>query len=221
MAYYAAYEDAFLSINVAVPERRERVRAKVAALLTIRLQLRDATALTFYWARQAGKAGSISAARRVLRDFRRSIREAVKEQELAELRLVTNTGRPGTDGDGQQLDQREFQETKRALQWLATCQMGWYRNRGGRYRADMLDILGDFRNQGLPAQHSIELHVASDGQAWWAGRRTITGWCFAIGAAGPPPDQWEYDGAEPPSGFPGEHPDWGDDPFSWDACANW
>lgn len=63
--------------------------------------------------------------------------------------------------------------------------------------------------------------MAPDGQRWWAGRRTITGWYLAIGAAGPPPDQWEYDGEAPPGGFPGEHPDWGDRPFSFDACANW
>lgn len=92
----------------------------------------------------------------------------------------------GTDDDGRQLDQREFEETRRALRWLATCQMGWYRNRGGRYRQELLDILGDFTKQGLPAEHGIELHVAPDGQRWWAGRQTITGWYFAIGAAGPP-----------------------------------
>ena len=28
-----------------------------------------------------------------------------------------------------------------------------------------------------------------------------TGWCFAIGAAGPPPDRWEYDSPEPPGRF--------------------
>lgn len=82
-------------------------------------------------------------------------------------------------------------------------------------------MLGDFTNHGLPAEHGIELHVAPGGQRWWAGRRTITGWYFAVGAAGPPPDQWEYDGEAQPGGFPGLHPDWGDGPFSFGACANW
>jgi hypothetical protein len=31
----------------------------------------------------------------------------------------------------------------------------------------------------------------------------------------------EVDGETPPGGFTGEHPDWGDRPFSFDACANW
>ncbi len=221
MAFYGAYEAAFLRFNHAVEDRRGRIRAKLAALLTCRLHLRDVDALSFYWAKQAREATSLSDACQVLREFRQSRRETEEREEEARLRLVRNAGLLGTDDDGRQLDQREFEETKRALRWLATCQMGWYRNRGGRYREDLLDILGDFTNHGLPAEHDVELHVARDGQRWWAGRRTIPGWYFAIGAAGPPPDQWEYDGASPPRGFPGEHPDWGDRPFSFDACANW
>jgi hypothetical protein len=82
--------------------------------------------------------------------------------------------------------------------------MGWYRNRGGRYRADLLELLGDFTSQGLPEDHGITLHVAKNGKSWWAWRRTVTGWCFAIGAVGPPPDQWEFDGPEPPHGSLGK-----------------
>lgn len=221
MAFYGAYEGAFLRINHAVEDRRGRVRAKLAALLTCRLHLSDVDALSFYWARQAGERTSLSRARQVFREFRLSLRDAEQEQEGARLRLVRNAGLQGTDDDGRQLDQREFEETKRALRWLATCQMGWYRTRGGRYRAELLDIVGDFTNHGLPGEHGIELHVTPDGQRWWAGRRTVTGWYLAIGAAGPPPDKWEYDGEAPPGGFPGEHQDWGDRPFSLDACANW
>ena len=72
---------------------------------------------------------------------------------------------------------------------------------------------------GLPEEHGIHLNVSDDGQAWWAWRRTVTGWCFAIGANDAPPDQWLYDGADPPNGFPGEDPAWGD---RWGIDAkNW
>jgi hypothetical protein len=57
---------------------------------------------------------------------------------------------------------------------------------------------------------------AKKGRAWYAWRRTVTGWCFAIGAAGPPPDRWEYDGPEPPGGFPSKGRGWGDK-----ANRNW
>ncbi len=52
-------------------------------------------------------------------------------------------------------------------------------------------------------------------------RRTVGGWVFAIGAGGPPPDQWEYDGPEPPTGFPGEDPGWGTSPHRQEANVNW
>ena len=65
------------------------------------------------------------------------------------------------------------------------------------------------------------MRVHEAGQSWYAWRRTVTGWCFAIGAAGPPPEQWEYDGPEPPAGFPGEDPAWGSHAFSEEANRNW
>ena len=118
-------------------------------------------------------------------------------------------GIDGTDSEGRRLDQREFKETTKALRWLATCHMGHYRRRN-RYDPELLALLGDgFARHGLANEHGIGMKVSEDGQAWFAYRRTITGWCFAIGAAGPPPDQWEYDGQDPPRGFPGRDPMWG------------
>ena len=100
--------------------------------------------------------------------------------------------------------------------------MGWFRNRGGRYRADLLQILDDgLIRRGLPEESGITLRVSEDGQSWYAWRRTATGWCFAIGAADVPPDQWEYDGPEPPIGYPGEDQSWGSGPFSDDVNLNW
>ena len=117
-------------------------------------------------------------------------------------------------------DRREFEETKRALRWIATCQMGWGRRETG-YRADILDVVGDLSSHGLPGDGGVTVLVAPDGGSWYAWRRTPSGWVFAIGAAGSPPDQWEYDGVEPPSGFPGESPDWGSGPLDCESAPNW
>jgi hypothetical protein len=98
--------------------------------------------------------------------------------------------------------------------------MGWYHNQGHRYRPELLNIFEpDFARKGLPADHGIRLVVGKNGQSWYAWRRTITGWCFAIGAAKAPPDQWRYDGPEPPGGFPGRDPAWGVEPL--EGTANW
>jgi hypothetical protein len=157
-----------------------------------------------------------------VKDFRErekaKARAAIEKQE----NLQRHAGVDGEDEEGRRLDRREFKETTDALRWLGTCQMGWHRNRGGRYRTDMLERMSnDFSRQGLPEEHGITMRVRDDGQAWYAWRRTVTGWVFAVGAAGPPPDQWEYDGPEPQRGFPGEDPAWGDDPFDFGTSKNW
>jgi hypothetical protein len=136
-------------------------------------------------------------------------------------RLKKFAGVTGVDSDNRQLDRREFRETTEALRFVSLCMMGWYR-RGGRYRPDILTILeGSFERHGLKGPPEIHVHVSSDGQAWYAWRRTVTGWCFAIGAGGPPPNQWLYDGSEPPVGFPGVGPSWGTSRLSSEASPNW
>jgi len=145
---------------------------------------------------------------------------SVSQKGKAQDRLKRYVGLDGVGDDDRRLDQREFKETKDALQALATAQMGWYRNRGGLYRPELLEILKSrFERCGLTPNHGISLWVADDGQSWWAYRRTVTGWCFAVGAAAPPPDQWLYDGPQPLTGPPGEDTMWGE---RWGLDAkNW
>jgi hypothetical protein len=138
----------------------------------------------------------------ITRARKRQRAEAVEAARAAK-RLVDNAGLEGTDDDGHQLDQREFVETRGALRWLSTCQMGQYRNNGGSYRRDIVNIAEfTFTQDGLPEEHGVEACVSDDGQRWYGWRQTPSGWWLAIGAAGPPPDQWLYDGPEPPSSFP-------------------
>jgi hypothetical protein len=132
-------------------------------------------------------------------------RQRIEEEAAAERRLIDNAGVPGTDDSGRQLDQREHVETRDALRWLATCHMGHYRNGEQAYRTDLLPIVeSHFSRDGLPKDHGVEMYVAPDSQRWYATRQAVTGWWFAIGAAGPPPDQWLYDGPHPPQGLPTE-----------------
>lgn len=216
VSIWAGYHDAFIWINAETDNRVARLRAKLGLVLAFGLRVSQANAFRFYWAKQITEAKDVAAARDVGREFLLDQHRRADEKKEAADRLVRNAGVKGEDEDGQRLDQREFAETKKELQWLATMQMGRYRNKGGRYQPGLLDLL---RLDGLPENHGIHLHVAKDGQSWWAWRRTVTGWCFAIGATEGPPDQWLYDGPEPPSGFPGQDPAWGDR-FGVDA-KNW
>ena len=81
--------------------------------------------------------------------------------------------------------------------------MGHYRNSGGYQKESLAPVVENLSEKySLPNSNGIRMHVSSDGQRWYAERKTITGQWFAIGAAGPPSDQWLYDGPEPPSGYP-------------------
>ena len=220
---YVAYDAAFRRISWEATGRGSRWRSRLALLSVLHFRAGTVRGFTGYWyfTRKLREAQTFSAARNVVAEFLDELRRAEQAKIDEEERLRRYSGSQELDDDGRPLDRREFAATIRALQWLATCQMGWHRS-GGRYRHDLLKILGDdFTRQGLPRESGIKLHVAEDGQSWCAWRRTVTGWCFAIGAAGPPPDQWKYDGLAPPKGLPGEDSSWGDGPFSDQVNRNW
>lgn len=183
-------------------------------------RLRTLRLLSGLGAQRIARTTTFREAWRELGVLRNEARKRVTQEAASKRRLIENAGLVGRDHLGRQLDRREFEETDKALRWLATCQMGHYRNGNQKYRADLLPIVEPhFAHDGLPDPHGIELHVHRDRKSWYATRQTISGWWFAIGAAGPPPDQWLYDGQEPPQGFPSE-PEW--DRFGGGAASlNW
>ena len=222
LSSYVVYDAAFRGINWATADRRSRWRSRLAVVSALHFRKGAVQKFTWNWAKRVSEATSFSAARDVMAMFLEQLRRARKAELDEQERMQRYAGSHETDEDGRRLDRREFAATIDALRWLETCQMGWHRNRGGRYRDDLLKMIaGDFTRQGLPKESGITLRVSNDGQAWYAWRRTVTGWCFAIGAAGPPPDQWEYDGPEPPQGFPGQDRIWGDTPLPGQANTNW
>lgn len=214
------YDSALRGINWAAKDGRPRWRAWLALAAGLHFRHRDVSAFNWNRARQLVEAPSLSEARADVRDFRRERRAALQAIADEEERERRYAGSNETDEAGRRHDRREFDATIDALSFLETCQNNWHRNRGGRYRDDLLTMIGDhFR--GLPEESGIELKVSGDGQSWYVWRRTITGWWFAIGAAGPPPDRWEFDGADPPQDFPGRDAVWGDRPFAADRNRNW
>jgi hypothetical protein len=196
-----------------------RLRARFVLLTGFHKNVHEVASFGGRWQQDLAAATSLREARSVVRDFRATQREKARAEAEAKERLVRFAGVDGVGDDGRRLDRREFKETKDALRWLASCMMGWYRN-DNRYVSDLIERLDDdFSSNGLPKPSGISLLVSGDGQAWYAWRRTVTGWCFAIGADGPPPAEWEYDGPQPPEGFPGQEPLWGSQPFR--STANW
>jgi len=183
-------------------KKKPKLRVRLALLAGLRFSTRLASSFNGIWLSRIAQASGFRDGRRVMRGFRTSLRaeEEAEQQHLKRLRDFA--GAEGTDEQGLRLDRREFAETKNLLTDLFYMQMGWHRNRLGRYKEDMLDILGDVTKKGLPADHGTELRVRKDGQAWMAWRRTPSGWYFAIGGTKDLDAQWQYDGARPPENFP-------------------
>lgn len=208
LAYLVEYESAFKWMTLGSPDRTPGLGDKLALIVGLNIHLRDVHAFRPYWGTRIKSADSLRDKVREVRRFREHLRQRKNESRNAERRIRQYAGVAGTDEKGRQLDRREFEETTDALRWVAICQMGHFRRRDGSYNAHIMSILSDLTQHGLPLDHGITVRVSDDGKAWYGWRSTVTGWVFAIGAATGPPDQWLYDGPEPPSDFPSEQTGW-------------
>lgn len=141
VSLYSNYELAFTWIDFRSETGGSRWRAKLALLLRLHGRTRDVGAFTMYWGREMGTTSSFREAWRVVGKFVAWRQERQDAEADKKDRLTRYAGVDGVDEEGRRLDQREFEETKKALQALASAQMGWYRNRGGRYREELLEIL--------------------------------------------------------------------------------
>ena len=223
LGLWSTYELAFLRLGWQSDEgasRQTRWKRRSAVLCAFNIQARKLGRISGRWEYGVGHADSFRGALEEIRRAQAAEDERVAAEAEADDRLIRNAGLKGTDGQGRQLDQRGFEETRARLRQLLYAQMGWYRNHGGRYRPELLELLSDDNNNrhGLPADHGITIEVTPDGQSWWAWRRTITGWCFGVGAVEAPSDEWMYDGSEPPVGPPGEGQGWSKHGF---GSPNW
>lgn len=203
-------ESLFMMFKLADQPNRATVWAKFGVVLALRGRLNEIQNFRSY-TYLVHDARSVRDGMAAVRRYRETKERRILNAQAKQEQLERNAGVVGTDEDGRQLDQREFKETASALEWLATCQMGWYRNQGGRYRPGLLDKIGDsFERHGLPADHGIIISVSDDGQSWYAYRITPIGWVLGIGAQTAPPDQWFYENDAPPRSFPSPGAGWGE-----------
>ena len=218
----ASYEQAFIRLAWIRDRKAGTWKAKLGLFLALRLGLK--------WVHEAAKGGtydvahadSIKSAFRAASTFKQKHVSAMKREGKRKADLARYAGSDELDENGRPRDKRQFRETVSALEWLHTCQMGWYRRDPPGYKPDLIErFRDDFTAQGLPAPSGITMVASDDGERWYAWRRTPTGRCFAIGASEHPPDKWIYDGPRPPEGFPGLAAEWGDGPFSEDRAPNW
>ena len=221
LSIVVVYGTVFRFIDTEQGDWRAYWRHRFALVSTFWFRTKLVKNFTMYWTNKLSGTSTYSAAKGVVQKFLADQDHAQQTRLEQEERLRRYAGSQDLDDTGRRLDRREFAATISALYRIANCQWGWYRH-DECYRDDMLKILNnDFTREGLPQESGITMHVDRDKQSWYAWRRTITGWCFAIGACSPPPEVWEFDGPEPPNGFPGKDPSWGNEPFADQVNPNW
>jgi len=198
---YANYETAFMRIDRAAgKDPRARWRAKTALVASFRLRNRELHRFAGMGPSDLAGARSWGDARRIIA-YRRALTHLEEARERATaLRLIRFSGVEGTDWEGRPLDQRESASTKEALATLAMFHRAQFEN--GCYRADLMEMVSGLLPKELSANANITMTVDTKGHSWFAWRRTVAGWCIGIGAAGPPPDSWVFEGPEPPGGSP-------------------
>jgi hypothetical protein len=188
LSLFSEYQQALLRMRRRDDER-VALRAKLALAAAFRGRARELHRFVHPWVSDLAEAEGFRAGLAVIRRFRADMaqRDAAERKKAED--LVRYAGNPGTDDEGRRLDRREFAETIEALESISFAQMGWYRNEPeGRYKL-MPDAVLSALARGLPDDHGIQMRVRPKGRSWYAWRRTVSGWVFAVGAAAPPSDQ--------------------------------
>lgn len=204
---YANYETTFVRIDQATKDDpRARRRAKLALMASFHVRNRALYAFTGQAPGELADAKDWDEARRIIAYHRAEARVREANEDLATKKLARYAGVPGMDWEGHPLDQREFAATKSALDMLETFHRAQYAN--GQYRADLMDAVSNLLTSKELPDPDIVMTVKKNGRAWYAWRRTVGGWSLGVGAKGPPPDRWSYEGEEPPSGFPKKAEGW-------------
>jgi hypothetical protein len=201
---------------------RRPFRPRLFAAFIIGTRLRLSLLASF-----TGRYNSVSEATgfrdglRRMRAFRQDLRQRQDDERSRVANLQARAGQSGCDPEGCHLDRREFDATKKGLDWIWGVQNGQWERLGGRYWDDLLDAIIDAERRGLPKQHGITVEIAERGQVWRAWRRTPGGAVLGVGGR-EHRSKYYFQGEREPTGWPGSSDEWCDSareawPPDWDV----
>lgn len=196
-------------------------RATLAAVLGLHFRLKWAREFVPVYEKPVMRATTFREAVVKMREFREQIveNERLRAEQIADLEAFA--GQPGADGNGAQLDRREFEGTKRALRFLDVAQGMRYTQLGNRYWDDLTEmVLQPVDRYDLPTEHGIVVETTSDGQKWRAWRRLPNGWHLGIGGRDGDPGHFVYADAKAPSNWPGDD-GWTDATWAPELPPDW
>lgn len=216
---YANYQGQFLRIDAHTrDDPKARRRAKLALLTGYGIHNHELAGFVGIAYTDLAEAKTWREARKVVAYRRAEARVAEATKDLTARRLVRYAGIAGTDWDGRPYDEREFEETKAALEFLASVHRARYEN--GRYRRDLMELVRGIVSRSLPDEDFVMV-VAKDRRSWFVWRLTIGGWYLGIGAVGAPTEDWVYLADHAPEGFPSAAHGWRQGEFPTSIESEW
>ncbi|MFT2816838.1 hypothetical protein [Leifsonia sp. A12D58] len=175
-------------------------RVTTAVMIGTRLRLSLLTRLTGRYKAIADATGFRDGLLKMVQ-FRADLDRRDAEETERLRRLSAGAGATGVDDDGLHRDRREFEVTKKRLDWIWTCQNGQYDRQGGRYWDHLTDLIVDAEKHGLPADHGFLVEISDSGQTWRSWRRTPGGAVLAVGGR-ERRSMFYFQGDEPPDTWP-------------------
>ena len=159
LSVVASYEQAFLRLDWGRDEDVGDWKPKLGLVLALRLQLRWIHEAAKGRTLDVGRAHSVRSAFQAAKSFKAERIVEKRREDTYQADLIRYVGSAELDEKGRPRDKREFRETIRALEWLHTCQMGWYRREPVGYKPDLIELFGD----DLPPKASSSLPALQ----WW------------------------------------------------------
>jgi hypothetical protein len=196
--FYAVTETALARFRAIKRPLSHRVALAVMVGTRLRLSLLARFSGRYNY---VGDAASFRDALSRMSSFRNdlALRDAEESNRLRG--LADNVGANGVDDSGRHLDRREFDVTKKRLDWIWTCQNGQYERQGERYWDHLTDVIVDADKYGLPTDHGFVVETADEGQTFRAWRRTPGGAVLAVGGR-ERRSMFYYQGENPPVSWP-------------------
>jgi len=208
-AWLAAFLMAYQLALVRIRSRQEHKSAPVALAVFVGLRFRIGLAarLTFT-DQEIVHSTKFRDTLGAMRRFRAKDRAEQRTKKMRMRNLTRYAGVSGIDEHGAQKDRREFEQTKRALDWLAAIEQSDHAH-DGLFWNDRADELLSLHGCGLEPPFDVTVETTPDRQQWRAWRKTISGWILGrAGRAGEDSwKEWYFAGPTAPIGWPGD-PDW-------------
>lgn len=201
-------------------QAQHKSRTRLAGYCGLRFSLKLAHEFIGDWRWALGDTEGFRDGLRVMKRFRQAVKKRDHDLRAYTKHMEETDGSSGFDQEGLVLDRREFHVTKERLDDIYWLQRGTYSNGPRRYDSSLLEAPWDWHQKDLPVDNGLTLTVSDNGQSWMAWRLTPSGWCFGMGGTSQWQQEWQFDGPNPPSGFPGAESEGWKEVFQWEDLEN-